>query len=174
MIEVVRSHLAELRADAVLRSVAATLDADTPFSREVEILAGPEVTERLQAMGELPVGAGVITPAGNLETPFLIHVVVQSNEEPVTSDGVKAALTNGLRRAEEWGLESLVLPPLGTGAGNLDMESSAAVMVPVLMNHMALAEYPKSVMIAVSNSFEQDVFSRLIVAEPGPPSSGIH
>ena len=97
----------------------------------------------IQAMGDLPVGAAVITPGGKLEAAFLIHVVLQSSEEPVTSEGLRAALKNGLRRAAEWGLESMALPPLGTGAGNLDAQEAAAVMVPILADHLLSSENPR-------------------------------
>lgn len=174
MIEVLLAEVGELRAEAIVRSVSAGLDADTPFSREVELLAGSDMTDRLQAMGEFPVGAAVITPSGTLDSPFLIHVVLQSNEEPVSAEGVKAALKNGLRRAEEWGLESVIIPPLGTGAGNLDLETVASIMVPILRDYVAEAEGPRSVTIAVSNAFEQETFSRRVAAESSPRASGIH
>jgi O-acetyl-ADP-ribose deacetylase (regulator of RNase III) len=174
MIEVVLGALGDFSGDAVVRSVSADLQADTPFSRDVELLAGPELTEKLQTMGEFPVGAALITPAGGVGSPFLIHVVLRSTEEPASVEGVKAALANALRRAEEWGLASVAIPPLGTGAGNLDIESVAGVMVPALLDHMGSAEHPRSVTIAVSTAFEQEVFSRRIQSEAGPRASGVH
>ena len=136
MIRVVLSKAGEVEAEAILRSVSSDLEADTPFSRELEILMGTGVSERLQAMGEFPVGAAVITPGGDLSFAFMIHVVLQSVEERVTPEGLRSALQNGLRRAEEWGLETLALPPLGTGAGNMDAGEAAAVMVPVISDHL--------------------------------------
>jgi len=174
MIEVVLSDLADLEAEAILRSVSAGLDADTPFSRDVEILAGPAMTERLQAMGDLPVGAAVITPSGGIEAPFLIHVVLQSAEDPVSAESVRTALKNGLRRADEWGLASVALPPLGTGAGNLDLETAASVMIGVLNDHLSESEHPASVTIIVQTSFEQEVFAGLLGSEASPRLSGLH
>ena len=174
MIEITLSPVEEIQADAIIRSISAGLDADTPFGRDVELLAGPEVTERLQAMGDLPVGAAVITPSGNLEVGFLIHVVLQADDQPVSSEAVKTALTNGLRRAEEWGLESVVVPPLGSGAGNLDVESVAAIMVPVFTDHMTSASHLKNVTIVVSTDFEREVFSRLVGSASGRRAPGVH
>jgi len=160
MIRVVQSGALEVEAEAILRSVSATLEADTPFSRNLEIAAGKDISERLQAMGDLPVGAAVITPGGELSGRFLIHVVLQSLAEPVTLEGLRSALKNGLRRAEEWGLESVAIPPLGTGAGNLEAEEAAGVMIPVVSDHLAQAESLREVLILVGTGFEEEVFSR--------------
>jgi serine/threonine-protein kinase len=162
MIRVVVTDLAGMTTEGVLRSIASDLAADTPLSRTLELRAGARVAERLQAMGTLPVGAAVITPGGDLAAGFLIHVVLQSPEEPVRAGGVRSALVNGLRRAQEWGLESLALPPLGMGAGNLQAEDSAAVMVPVIQDHLQRHEYPNEVVIVVANDYEEDVFLRAV------------
>jgi O-acetyl-ADP-ribose deacetylase (regulator of RNase III) len=162
MIRVLLSHARDVEAQAILRSVYSNLEADTPFSRALELLAGPEVTERLLATGDLPIGAAAITPGGDTGRSFLIHVVVQSVDEPVTTEGIRSALLNGLRRAEEWGLESLALPPLGTGAGNLEADEVAGVMVPLLYRHLQGGGVLSDVSILVGTAFEEDVFNRAV------------
>ena len=162
MIRVVRADLKDVQSEGVLRSVFSDLTADTPFSREVELRAGSDVTVRLQGMGGLPVGAAAITPGGDLNAAFLIHVVVQSSEVSVTEEGLRNALLNGLRRAQEWGLESLALSPLGTGAGNLEAEESAGVMVPLIQDHLQGFEHPTEVIIVVASEYEEDVFLRAV------------
>lgn len=162
MIRVLVSELASINTEAILRSVSSDLDPDTTQSRDLEVRAGCDVSQRLQAMGGMPVGAAVITPGGELAAAFLIHVVLQSSEEPVTSDGVRTALKNGLRRAAEWDLETLAIPPLGTGAGNLDPQEAAAVMVPVVADHLLGAENPREVTVVVGTDYEKDVFDRAV------------
>ena len=162
MIRVVLSEAKGCGAEAIFRSISANLEADTPFSRELEILAGPSVSERLQAMGDLPVGAAVITPGGELSQYFLIHVVLQSADEPVTSEGLRSALRNGLRRAEEWGLGSIALPPLGTGAGNMEADEAAALMIPLLSEQLEVAESLEEILILTEAGYEEDVFRRSI------------
>jgi O-acetyl-ADP-ribose deacetylase (regulator of RNase III) len=162
MIRVVLSDDFPWEAEAVLRSVSSDLAADTAFSRDMELKAGPDVSQRLQAMGELPIGAAVITPGGDHPARFLIHAVLQSSEEPVRAVGVSSALQNGLRRAQEWGLESLALPPLGTGAGNLEAEESASVMIPLITSHLQDSECPKEITIVAATDYEVDVFLRAV------------
>lgn len=108
MIAVRRQNLAAADVECILRSVSSSLEPLTAIGREVR--------------------GAVITPAGDLSASFIIHVAVQSHDEPVSVGGVRKALLNGLRRASTMGIETLALPPLGTGAGNLDAEAADGVL----------------------------------------------
>ena len=122
MIHVRRDDLVTADVECVLRSVGSNLEPLTAIGREVGVAAGEALLERLRQMGDLPVGGAVITPAGNLSASFIVHVSLQSHEEPVSAAGVRRGLLNGLRHACRMGVETLALPPLGTGAGNFDAE----------------------------------------------------
>ncbi len=176
MIRVQVIELSALGVEAVLRPVSTTLSAITPAGRNLEELADSEMTARLEAMGELPIGAAVITPAPALPCSFVIHAVLQSASEPITERSVRMALLNGLRRAREWGVRELALPPLGTGAGNFDVESSAQIVLPLLREHLGGAEHPSELVVAVTDDYEAEAFSRVLTAvEVGtrtPPPEG--
>lgn len=158
MIRVRVGTLHEIEAEAFLRPVSSELAAVTGVGRDLDLRVGDQIHERLQALGTIPVGSAIVTPGGELSVPFVIHVAVQSSEEAVSGAGIARALLNGLRRASEWDIESVALPPLGTGAGNLDPEASAAVMLPVLAAHLREESHPSSVTIVVPNEYEEDIF----------------
>lgn len=175
MIRVVRAELGELPADAVLRPVSAEWEAVTPAMRRFERAAGPALQSQCDRLGELPVGSAVITEAGALPVRFVVHAVVRSATEPVSEPVVERALRNGLRRVQEWGIESVALPPFGTGAGNLDAEDVARLMIAVIQEHSARAEYPRQVTIVVENDYEEQAFAGQLaalalplLAEPDP------
>jgi O-acetyl-ADP-ribose deacetylase (regulator of RNase III) len=160
MIHVVRGRLSTAGAEAILRPVSTELEPVTHESHILEVMAGEAAMERFQATGGLPVGGAAITPGGEgLPDSFLIHVAVHSMDEPATGSGIRKGLLNALRRTVEWEVDSLALPPLGIGAGHLDAEASAAVMIEVLRNHLARSEYPKEVSVFVAGDYEEDVFS---------------
>ena len=117
-----------------------------------------ELLEHCDKLGDLPVGSAVLTAAANLQADYVVHAIVRSIDEQVSESTVHRALQNALRRCVEWGLETLALPPLGTGAGNLDAEDAAGVMVPVLLEHMRDADFPAHVTIVVESEYERDVF----------------
>src|SRR5688500_10844558 len=127
--------------------------------RRLEIVTGDAPTKQCEALGELPVGSAVITPAGDLNAQFMIHVVVRSYGEQVSEAGILRGLQNGLRRAEEWGIRRIGMPPLGTGAGNLDPDDSAAIMIPVLLEHIRSERSSvREIEIYVDSDYERDVF----------------
>ncbi|HEU5210684.1 MAG TPA: macro domain-containing protein [Longimicrobiales bacterium] len=162
MIRVVHGPLEDAATAAVLWPVTAEWDAVTAAMRRFELAAGPEPAEQAHRLGELPVGSAVITGAGNLRAQFLVHAIVRSMDEPVSGHGVRRALQNGLRRIAEWAIESVAMPPLGTGAGNLDAEESAQTMITTLLEHMREAAHPSDVEIRVDSDYERDAFERAL------------
>ena len=92
----------------------------------------------------------------------MIHAVVSAPDEPETPASVRKALRNSLRRATDLGLESLALPPLGTGIGQLDVEESALAMLEMLFFHLDEGQPPLDVRIVTGSEYEQRVFEQLV------------
>src|SRR5207244_12561370 len=92
VIRVVVDDLAFLASDALVRPATARLDPTTPLVRRLEQVGGAEFTSRLRVQKELAVGAAVVTAGGgDLPAEFVIHAVIQSDDEPVTRGGVARA-----------------------------------------------------------------------------------
>jgi O-acetyl-ADP-ribose deacetylase (regulator of RNase III) len=83
-------------------------------------------------------------------------------DEPVTAAAIERGLVNGLRRLREWAIDMAATVPLGTGAGNLDAEISARLMVATLRQEMAPDTMPRDIVIVVENEYEKDVFDRAV------------
>ncbi len=173
MIRVSVVHSEPAGTEGVLRPVNSSLEGTSAPSRRLEADAGEGVERRLQGVGELPAGGAIITPAGDLPFSFLIHAVVQTPDEPVTEATVRNALLNGLRRAEEWGIETLTVLPFGMGPGNLEAQDAARITASVLHDHAPTADTLSEVVIAVSNDYEADVFQRRIAQQFGEAGSSI-
>jgi O-acetyl-ADP-ribose deacetylase (regulator of RNase III) len=133
--------------------------------RRLELAAGPVVERQCRSLGELPVGSAVVTGAGDLAAEFIVHVIVRSVEQPVTAAGVRKALGSGLRRLEEWGITGVAMPLLGTGAGNLDAEDSAALVLSVLAAAEQERRTPAEIVIVADSDYEETaVRTRLLAA----------
>jgi len=162
MIDVVLADIAGASATAIMHPVSAEWDPVTPAMRRLELAAGPEVTQQCGRLGELPVGSAVITGAGALKAEFMVHVIVRSVVEPVSESVVQRGLQNGLRRCQEWGIDKVVVPPIGTGAGNLDAEEVAQLMIPILLDHMQDAQYPSDVVLMADSEYEREAFQEML------------
>ncbi len=162
MIHVVIDDLAFASADALAWPVSAELRAMTPLLRRVETAGGRALAEQLRVQEPLPVGSAVVTGAGALGVELLIHAVVASDTEPVSAGGVRRALTSALQRAVDWEIAHLACAPFGLGAGNLDVEESADIMVATIRQHCARAHFPDRVTLVVETPLEEEVFSAML------------
>jgi O-acetyl-ADP-ribose deacetylase (regulator of RNase III) len=151
--------LAFFEGDAIVRPVNAMLQATTPVMRRLEQAAGPTLSDIVRLSQPLPVGAAVVTGAGALPVEFLIHGVVASIEERVTRATVRLALMSALQRAIAFEIRVVAIAPFGLGAGNLDIEDSADVMIEVLTEHMRRAAFPSSVVIVAENDLELETLN---------------
>lgn len=162
MIDVRVDDLGFYEGEAIARPVNAMLGATTPLMRRLEQAAGPTFVTQATLSDPLPVGAAVVTAAGDLPVQLLIHGVVSSRDEPASRASVRAALVSTLHRADAFRIRELAIAPFGLGAGNLDIEESADVMIEVLREHMRRGAYPSSVVIVAETALEEQVLrSRL-------------
>lgn len=155
MIDVRVDDLAFFEGDAIVRPVNSMLQATTPVMRRLEQAAGPGFPDIVRLAQPLPVGAAVVTAAGALPVELLVHGVVSSPEERVTRATVRLALMSALQRSVAFEIKSIAVAPFGLGAGNLDIDDSADVMISVLSEHMSRAAFPASVVIVVESELEE-------------------
>jgi O-acetyl-ADP-ribose deacetylase (regulator of RNase III) len=159
MIRVRMDDLAYVQADAIAWPVNAELRPMTPLLRRVEVAGGAALASHLRAQEPLPVGSAIVTAAGDLPVELLVSAVIASDGEPVAPSGVRRALASALHRAADWQIAHLACAPFGLGAGNLDVEESADIMIEVMTRHFAHARFPTAVTIVVESSLEDDAFT---------------
>ncbi|HSM03880.1 MAG TPA: macro domain-containing protein [Longimicrobiales bacterium] len=155
MIRLLRGDLSEAPAEAIFHPIRSDGAPITSVGRRLETRAGPKVAERVAAQGDFPVGTAFLTPGGDTAADFLIHLVLQSPEEPMGPQVLERALRNGLRRASDFGIDSVALPPLGTGAGQLGVEESAGRVIPILAEHLAGGRPPGTFLVVTESAFDE-------------------
>lgn len=159
MIRVRIDDLAFYDGEAIVRPVNEDLGATTPLLRRLELAAGAQLHDQIRLQEPLPVGAAIVTSAGELQTELLVHAVVMSRTERVTSDSVRRALTSALQRVESWQIRQVAIPPFGLGAGNLDVDESARVMLSVIAQHLGAARYPEDITLIAETADEERALS---------------
>lgn len=164
MIRVIRGDLLAAEVDAVVRSVRSDGDPISALGRRLGEAAGPPGSTGPGPVEESPVGMATLTPGGSLPASFLIHVTLQSMEEPVSATIVERGVLNSLRRAADFGIESLGLPPLGVGPGNLETEEAARILARVLADHVAGGQPPTRIEVYVESEYDEDVFRNALSA----------
>jgi O-acetyl-ADP-ribose deacetylase (regulator of RNase III) len=151
--------LAFFDGEAIVRPVNEDLGATTPLLRRLELAAGAELHEQIRLHEPLPVGAAVVTPGGELAAKLLVHAVVMSRTERVSADSIRRALLSALQRVESWQINDVAIPPFGLGAGNLEIEESAKVMLGVIAQHLLGARYPETITLVAETADEERALS---------------
>jgi O-acetyl-ADP-ribose deacetylase (regulator of RNase III) len=159
VIRVCIDDLAFFDGEAIVRPVNADLGATTPLLRRLELAAGTELHNQIRLQEPLPVGAAVVTSGGELSAQLLVHAVVMSRTEPVSADTVRRALVSALQRVESWQIKEIGIPPFGLGAGNLEVDESAKIMLGVIAQHLLGARYPETITLIAETADEERALS---------------
>jgi O-acetyl-ADP-ribose deacetylase (regulator of RNase III) len=160
VIEVRVDDLAFYDGEAIVRPVTADLVATTPLLRRLEAAAGDGLQAQLRKQETLAVGSAVVSSAGALGVELMVHAVVSSDDEPVSVQTVRRALTSALQRTVDWQIGAVAIAPFGLGAGNLAIEDSAAVLAEVLAEHVGRgARFPEVITVVAETNEEASVLS---------------
>ncbi|HET8622818.1 MAG TPA: macro domain-containing protein [Gemmatimonadales bacterium] len=129
MIDVVVDDLALVQADAIVRPADELLEPLTPAMAALDRQAGDRFAAQRRVSAPLAAGAAVVTAAGDLATPLVLHVVIRDRSAEPGPDVVRRALVSAWQRAADWGLASIAAPLVGAGAGQLGPEAAAELLV---------------------------------------------
>lgn len=162
MIQVRIDDLAFFEGEAILRPVNEDLGATTPLIRRLELAAGAKLHDQIRVQDPLPIGAAVVTAAGELGVELLVHAVVMTSTEPVSRNSVRHALTSALQRVEAWQIKDIAIAPFGLGAGNLEIEESAQIMLDVIEQHMRDARFPEHITLFAETPDEERVLAAAV------------
>ncbi|KAK6310022.1 hypothetical protein J4Q44_G00199030 [Coregonus suidteri] len=114
MVKVVCGDITKEITDAIVSSTNSSLDLNSGVSGAILKAAGQSVVDECKALGTQPNDGVVMTKPGNIQTKHIIHMVGQTKEKEITSSILKV-----LKMCEDKKLQSVSIPALGTGAGNL-------------------------------------------------------
>lgn len=157
MIVVVVDDLAFLQVDAVLRPATDRLDPVASVSSRLDQVAGPRFAAERQVQSPLEVGSAVVTSSGDLAAPFVVHVVIRSEETNPTRDAIRRALTSAWQRASAWGLNVVASPAVGAGAGQLGLAEAAELMARTFIDHQRTGGAPAELRIVVDREVDREL-----------------
>ena len=132
-----RGDITEYEVDAIVNAANSDLSMSTGVASTIKRKGGTIVEEDATRQGPVEGGDAVVTTAGNLPANYIIHAAVMGPDHRSSSDLVRRATQNTLRRCEELRLHSVAFPAFGTGLGRVEPKDSADAMVGALRAHFA-------------------------------------
>jgi O-acetyl-ADP-ribose deacetylase (regulator of RNase III) len=161
VITVVVDDLASMRVDAVLRPAGESLESLTAAAGRLDELGGQRFADQHRVSAPLEAGAAVVTGAGDLVAPFVIHVVIRDSDSPVARTTVRRALVSAWQRATEWGLARIATPLVGMEEGQLSLVESATLLVETFPRPGA-ADNPTELCIVVQRQEDRDAVEAIV------------
>jgi O-acetyl-ADP-ribose deacetylase (regulator of RNase III) len=149
---VIRVEVGEIAAydvDAIVRPATDTLAA------LAEDAAEGEATYHVRQ--PLAIGAAVVTAAQHGAADFVIHAVLASDRQELSSDGLRLALESVVHQAHAWRFARLAMPLLGTERDGLPATDAADVLAEVLAHARQAAADPLDVCIVVGSEEDRSI-----------------
>jgi O-acetyl-ADP-ribose deacetylase (regulator of RNase III) len=160
VIRVVVADLAFIEADAVLRPADAALAPVTPAGSRLDRLAGERFAAQRRLTTTLEACAAVVTGAGDLTAPFVLHVVIRDDRTDPSRDVIRRALLSAWQRARDWELRVVAAPLVGAGAGQLTVEEAATLLAETFPAHAEGA--PAELRIVVEREDERETVEAIV------------
>ncbi len=165
MIRIVVDDLAFEAVDAVLRPADEHLGPVSPESAQLDRVAGARLAALRRVQDPLDIGAAVVTGGGDLIAPFVLHLVIRTEERPTTTDAVRRALASAWQRAADFGLTRLAAPLIGAGPGQLDPEDAARLLADSWRASAAAALPGASLTVVVQRDADRELLEALLAGE---------
>jgi O-acetyl-ADP-ribose deacetylase (regulator of RNase III) len=168
-VRLIKGDIVDLDTEAIVFYAQADLELGSGFGTAISVRGGPSIKKELEGLGPLETGEVAVTSAGNLNSQFIIHAVGPRFQEEDTENKLRATMMNVFRRAEEKGIKSVALPPMGTGFYGVPLDLCARVMAETTQEYLAGDHSIRELIICVMDSREfepfRESFSALIQEE---------
>lgn len=174
MVRVAETELVCLKGDITESDVEAIVNAANQYLKMGGGVAGailrkggPSIQEECDKIGYCPVGGAVITGAGKLRAKYVIHAVGPRMGEGDEERKLRDAVINSLKLADTYGVKSLALPAISTGAFGYPVEKAAKVIVNAVLDYLTRENSGlKKVLFVLYDDRSFEVFSRLVEGLP--------
>jgi len=128
--EVIQGDIAQQSADVLVNAAGTSLRMGSGVAGALRRGAGEKINEAAMAQGPIDLGDAAVTEAFDLDAEWVVHAAAMPHhgDGKATRESIADATRNALKRADELGAESLVIPALGCGVAGFDLDSGALII----------------------------------------------
>ncbi len=142
-LELVEGDITEQHVDAVVNAAHPDLLGGQGVDGAIHFKGGPEIAAECRKLAGCPTGCAVITRGGALPARFVIHAVGPVYH-PERDESAQLARTyrNALRIAAAYGLASIALPSISTGAFVYPLALAAPIALRTTLAFLRTEDHP--------------------------------
>ena len=135
-LRLLKGDVTDQEVDAFVYYARSDLVIGSGFGTAIAVRGGPSIQEELKSFDTLKVGEAIVTAAGEMKAKHIIHAVGPKFQEENEERKLRDTMVATLKKADEKGISSLALPPMGTGFYGIPLDVSARVMVDTIQEHL--------------------------------------
>lgn len=158
-----QGDLTKQKADALCNPANSLMYMGGGAAGALKRAGGEEIEREALKHAPVPVGKAIATTAGKLQARSIVHApTMERPAMPTTKEKVYLATKAALDCAEQAGVESIVLPGMGTGVGGVSFEGAAEAMIKALKEFAPAARSLKKIVLCDLNKEMADAWARAL------------
>ena len=168
-IEVINGDLTqENSTDAIMNINSADMNMNNAgdLSKAIARQSGPLVQQECNQLGKQPPGTAIMTSGGNLQVPYIIHIIPGSSDK----QHLLQCLGEGLRLADANNFQAISIPCVGTGGYGLKGADSAQLTFKALNAFSARCKSIQKIRVVV---FQASIMQEFLQEKKKQPVQGI-
>jgi O-acetyl-ADP-ribose deacetylase (regulator of RNase III) len=158
-VKLIRGDVTDLPVDAFVYYAREDLQLGSGFGTAISTRGGPAVQDELSKLAPAALTDAVVSGAGELKARKIIHAVGPKFQEQDMEDKLRRTMDNVLHTAGRNGIESLALPPMGTGFYGVPLPVSAEIMLASITDFLNNGGAIKEIIICVGDTREYQPFA---------------
>jgi O-acetyl-ADP-ribose deacetylase (regulator of RNase III) len=148
--------------DGIVYYARPDLSLGSGFGGAIAAQGGPKIQEELKKIGRAEITEVVVSGGGNLQAKFILHAVGPRFQEENSAEKLKTTTLNTLRKAEEYKLQKIAFPAMGTGFYGIPLDLCARVTLETVKNFFAEANHLKEIVFCLRDSREYRSFEEYL------------
>ena len=169
-IELWNGDICDLEVDAIVNPANVTLWMATGVGGALKRAGGDEIEFAAVRQGPQPLGAAIVTSAGELAAKAVIHAVSLDRDRRTSGAVIDAATRSAMARARDIGATSLAFPALGTGVGGFPLDEAARITVAAVRDELEQSPLIQHVVFALRGAAAYDAFGRALAPVAEAPA----
>jgi O-acetyl-ADP-ribose deacetylase (regulator of RNase III) len=164
-IELWNGDICDLEVDAIVNPANLSLWMSTGVGGEIKRAGGDAIEFAAVRQAPAPLGAAVVTPAGQLAARVVIHAVSLDRDRRTSAAVIDRAVRSAMACARDVGARSIAFPAMGTGVGGFPLDEAARVTVRAVRQELPASPGIEHVIFAMRGAAPYEAFEAAIAAD---------
>lgn len=163
-LSLIKGDITDLDIDCFVYYAQSDLKLGSGFGGAISVRGGMSIQKELDQKSPISAGQAIISDAGELKAKYIIHANGPKFQEDNVEEKLKITIENSLKLADDKGVKSIALPPMGTGFYGVPLKTSARITIDTIIEYLKGDTGIEKVIIGVVDDREYRPFHERLTA----------